>query len=159
MSPGCRILLISVYLRSKSRISLTIDHYRSALAGIRSPNLLNIFRKKVCCGVIFVGPCGEAIVDPRFLTKCSAHAPPVTLPKIDNPLFTIEKIIESELKTFASTSSSSGTSSVSGSGEESKSVSPVCRKPVSRSPSGQAGDEADEGFYDKPSISPTNSID
>ena len=98
-------------------------------------------------------------MDPRFLTKCSAHAPPVTLPKIDNPLFTIEKIIESELKTFASTSSSSGTSSVSGSGEESKPVSPVCRKQVSRSPSGQAGEEADEGFYDKPSISPTNSID
>lgn len=115
---------------------------------------LNIFKKKkVCCGVIFVGPCGEAIVDPRFLTKCSAHAPPVTLPKIDNPLFTIEKIIESELKTFASTSSGTG------SGEESKPVSPVCRKHVSRSPSGQGGEETDEGFYDKPSISPTNSID
>ena len=103
--------------------------------------------------MIFVGPYGEAIMDPRFLTKCAAHAPPVALPKIDNPLFTIEKIIESELKTFTQTSSSSS----SGSGEERQ--SPVCRKQVSRSPSGQAGEETDEGFYDKPSISPTNSID
>ena len=130
-------------------------------------------------------------MDPRFLTKCSAHRgpdtppapPPVPLPKIDNPLFTIEKIIESELKTFAASSSSSS------SGEESKSVSPLSRRPVSRSSSGlevlsrspsglevlsrsssglevlsrsssgQIGEDADEGFYDKPSISPTNSID
>ena len=162
-----------MYFKSKSPIPsvyLTIDQNRSVLVGIRSPNLL-IFRKKICCGTIFVSPRGEAIMDPRFLTKCSAHQgpdtppapPPVPLPKIDNPLFTIEKIIESELKTFAASSSSSS------SGEESKSVSPVSRKPVSRSSSGlevlsrsssgQIGEDADEGFYDKPSISPTNSID
>ena len=93
-------------------------------------------------------------MDPRFLTKCPAHAPPVSLPKIDNPLFTIEKIIESELKTFAQTSASSSSSSR----EESKPVTTLMRK-VFRSPGGSGVEEADEGFYDKPSISPTNSID
>ena len=54
-----------------------------------------------------MGPGGEAILDPRFLVRCPAHspapapAPPVPLPKIDSPLFTIEKIIESELKTLS----------------------------------------------------------
>ena len=91
-------------------------------------------------------------MDPRFLTKCPAHAPPVSLPKIDNPLFTIEKIIESELKTFAQTSSSSSSS------RESKPVTTLMRK-VFISPGGSGVEEADEGFYDKPSISPTNSID
>merc|ERR1719422_2645544 len=81
---------------------------------------LNIWkRKKICCGTIFVGPFGEAIVDPRFLVRCSLHQtksekhtqqPPVTLPKIENPLFTIEKIIESELKTFSQISPSQSSS-------------------------------------------------
>ena len=94
-------------------------------------------------------------MDPRFLTKCPAHAPPVPLPKIDNPLFTIEKIIESELKTFSQSSSASSSSS---SREESKPVTTLMRK-VFISPGGSGVEEADEGFYDKPSISPTNSID
>ena len=144
---------------------------------------MSFFRKKICCGTIFVGPFGEAIVDPRFLVRCSLHQtksekqtqqPPVTLPKIENPLFTIEKIIESELKTFSQISPSQSSSiteeedrakMAGGSpmpliGRNGPPTSPtIGRNKVSRSPVGQSDTDADEGFYDKPSISPTNSID
>merc|ERR1719483_1207284 len=35
-------------------------------------------RQKTCCGTIFVGPTGEAMVDPRFLHPCilkTGHSP------------------------------------------------------------------------------------
>ena len=89
------------------------------------------------------------MVDPRFLHKCSVHMKPkpVQLPKMSNSVFTIEKIIESELRNFDSSSSTDIEDSVSK--EEPKRISP----------SNLSGDnESDEGFYDKPSISPTNSI-
>lgn len=121
-------------------------------------------KKKICCGTIFVGPFGEAIVDPRFIRKCSDHQPKsvnqsksVPLPKIESPLFTIEKIIESELKTFSDSSTRTSTSSEDDSSQVS--VSPIGRHKETRSPIGQSDTDADEGFYDKPSISPTNSID
>jgi len=111
---------------------------------------LNIWkRKSVCCGTIFVGPYGEVMVDQRFLHKCPVHAKPkpVPLPKMANSLFTIEKIIESELRNFES--SNAVTENNLGLEESGKRVSP----------SVMSGDpETDEGFYDKPSISPTNSI-
>ena len=123
-----------------------------------------------------MGPGGEAILDPRFLVRCPAHspapapAPPVPLPKIDSPLFTIEKIIESELKTLSQPSpapgpaspapSTSASSSASAEGKEEEAKAAVPGPKVARSPTGQSDtDTADEGFYDKPSISPTNSID
>ena len=118
-----------------------------------------------------MGPGGEAILDPRFLVRCPAHspapapAPPVPLPKIDSPLFTIEKIIESELKTLSQPSpapapSTSASSSASAEGKEEEAKVAVPGPKVARSPTGQSDtDTADEGFYDKPSISPTNSID
>ena len=135
-------------------------------------------RTRICCGTIFVGPGGEAILDPRFLVRCPAHspapapAPPVPLPKIDSPLFTIEKIIESELKTLSQprpapapapaspAPSTSASSSASAEGKEEEAKVAVPGPKVARSPTGQSDtDTADEGFYDKPSISPTNSID
>ena len=123
-----------------------------------------------------MGPGGEAILDPRFLVRCPAHspapapAPPVPLPKIDSPLFTIEKIIESELKTLSQPGpapapaspapSTSASSSASAEGKEEEVKVAVPGPKVARSPTGQSDtDTADEGFYDKPSISPTNSID
>ena len=69
-----------------------------------------MFRKKICCGTIFVGPFREAIIDPRFIEKCNLHktiGTPIMLPKLENPLFTIEKIIESELKNFSNSQNSS----------------------------------------------------
>jgi len=123
-------------------------------------------KKKICCGTIFVGPFGEAIVDPRFIRKCQDHLPksvnhskPVPLPKIENPLFTIEKIIESELKTFSASDSSPRTSTSEEDESSQVTLSPIGRHKETRSPIGQSDTDADEGFYDKPSISPTNSID
>ena len=104
-------------------------------------------------------------MDPRFITQCETHRPKskippaVPLPKIENPLFTIEKIIESELKTFADTPSTSSNSEEESSPSSSVSVFPIGRQKSTRSPIGQSDTDADEGFYDKPSISPTNSID
>jgi len=113
---------------------------------------LNIWKRKlVCCGTIFVGPYGEVMVDPRFLHKCLLHAKPkpkpVQLPKMPNSLFTIEKIIESELRNLESSNAVTESSlDMTESGKRA-------------SPSALPGDpESDEGFYDKPSISPTNSI-
>lgn len=113
-----------------------------------------LFREKVCCGTIFVGPYREAIIDPRFIEKCNLHkgdATPIMLPKLENPLFTIEKIIESELKNFSNTQSSKVMMS---------SLASQSQNTEKNSPSSGVNDlYADEGFYDKPSISPTNSID
>ena len=53
-----------------------------------------------------------------------------------------------------------GGSPVSLIGQNGPPTSPtIGRNKVSRSPVGQSDTDADEGFYDKPSISPTNSID
>ena len=115
-----------------------------------------MFRKKICCGTIFVGPFREAIIDPRFIEKCNLHktiGTPIMLPKLENPLFTIEKIIESELKNFSNSQNSSEEIIISPFGGQKESQEKV---PL---PSGQNDLYADEGFYDKPSISPTNSID
>ena len=113
-----------------------------------------------------MGPGGEAILDPRFLVRCPAHspapapAPPVPLPKIDSPLFTIEKIIESELKTLSQPGPAPAPAPASAEGKEEEVKVAVPGPKVARSPTGQSDtDTADEGFYDKPSISPTNSID
>ena len=113
-----------------------------------------------------MGPFGEAILDPRFITHCSLHPKnsspsvtdpePVPLPKIKNPLFTIEKIIESELRSFSASSGSSGSEEEISS---SVPVSPEAGTKTVRCPVGSSDAETDEGFYDKPSISPTNSID
>jgi hypothetical protein len=107
---------------------------------------LNVWKRKlVCCGTIFVGPYGEVMVDQRFLHKCLIHAKPepVPLPKMPDSLFTIEKIIESELRNF----------------ESSKAVTERNLDTVESVKRASPGDpESDEGFYDKPSISPTNSI-
>ena len=66
---------------------------------------------------------------------------------MSNSLFTIEKIIESELRNFES--SNTVNENNLNREESGKRVSP----------SMLSGDpETDEGFYDKPSISPTNSI-
>ena len=106
----------------------------------------NVFflRKSICCGTIFVGPFGEVMVDPNFLQKCSLHVKPKPVPKVTNSLFTIEKIIESELRNFESSNYVTG-------------------ETLKQEGSAQAvtlGDqESDEGFYDKPSTSPTNSIE
>ena len=188
LNPECQILLISIFgkgeLSLKSLVLIFIFMVLSlSLVSLVCVTGLTIChcRKKICCGTIFVGPFGEAIVDPRFLVRCSLHLPksekpqpqpPVTLPKIENPLFTIEKIIESELKTFSSQVSPQS-STITEDEEHSKMagspVSPIGRNgsplaligqnKVSRSPVGQSDTDADEGFYDKPSISPTNSID
>ena len=72
------------------------------------------------------------------------------LPKLENPLFTIEKIIESELKNFSDSEKSGEASSPGGQAEN------LGKVPL---PAVHNDFDADEGFYDKPSISPTNSID
>lgn len=117
--------------------------------------MIVILREKICCGIIFVGPNREAIVDPKFIEKCNlhkAHHSPIMLPKLENPLFTIEKIIESELKNF-SDSQKSGEENASSLGGQAENIGKV---PL---PAVHNDFDADEGFYDKPSISPTNSID
>ena len=92
-------------------------------------------------------------MDPRFLHKCLVHAKPkpkpVQLPKMPNSLFTIEKIIESELRNLESSNPVT----------ESTLDMDIAETGKRASPSALPGDhESDEGFYDKPSISPTNSI-
>ena len=102
------------------------------------------------------------MVDPRFLSQCPNHptstalpapAPDptpkpipdptrVSLPLLPSSLFSIEKIIESELKSLESVASGSVESVATSSKQSGTHVS-----------------DQDEGFYDKPSISPTNSID
>jgi len=87
------------------------------------------------------------MADPRFLQKCSLHVKPksVQIPKMPNSLLTIEKIIESELRNFNSSNT-------------------VTEHNLKQEESGNilkhtvVDQETDEGFYDKPSVSPTNSI-
>ena len=77
------------------------------------------------------------------------------LPKLENPLFTIEKIIESELKNFSDSEKSSEGNTSSPGGQEGQEEN-LGKVPL---PAVHNDFDADEGFYDKPSISPTNSID
>ena len=87
-----------------------------------------------------MGPGGEAILDPRFLVRCPAHrpapapAPPVPLPKIDSPLFTIEKIIESELKTLSQPSPAPAPASPAPSSPSSASSAPLSLSARDRCP-------------------------
>jgi hypothetical protein len=55
-------------------------------------------RKEICCGTIFVGPSGEAIVDPRLLRSCPRQHKPKPLPQLPYSIHTIETMIATELK-------------------------------------------------------------
>ena len=60
----------------------------------------NLHRKEICCGTIFVGPSGEAIVDPRLLRLCPRQHKPKPLPQLPYSIHTIETMIATELKVF-----------------------------------------------------------
>lgn len=127
---------------------------------------LNVFkRRKTCCGSIFVGPGGEAIVDPRFLHPCT-HRPilaePISapnssvipLPKLADSLMTIESIIESELIKLDRKDNQPAMDLSSSSSSSLTSSSSLASSPTSSS-SSSPDPETDEGFFDKPSVSPT----
>lgn len=134
-------------------------------------------KEKVCCGIIFRGPHGEVAIDPRFMNYClsckSIKEPlaPIISSSNDNTTTTstttedsISKNTNSETSDVAVDDMETDTdssSTISGSGPD--------NLPMSSSSAAATalvhhhhnklvdGAEDDEGFFDKPAVSPSES--
>ena len=104
----------------------------------KKSDLLIVFylcREQVCCGIIFRGPHGEVAIDPRFMNPCSTCKP------LKEPLTPLN-YNNNETEDMETDDSASTTSSTMMASNASKLVT----------------DEADdEGFFDKPAVSPSES--
>lgn len=130
-------------------------------------------RREMCCGPVFVSPWGEAVIDTSFLRLPCRHGlprakePVSTISSTDpaatstststassptslsppSALLTIESIIESELQTFQQKPKAM---------EVVRRVDYVEDRGLRRT---NSDPDWDEGFFDKPSISPVSSIE
>jgi len=98
-------------------------------------------RKRVCCGTIFVGPYGEAIVDPRFLNSCHNPRKQNIRDSFTQSLLSFETIVEKELKDLKNSTNNLT--------EEKRNASDS--RTNNKFPSLS---DHDEGFFDRSSISP-----
>jgi len=95
-------------------------------------------KEKVCCGVIFRGPHGEVAIDPRFLHPCKICK------DLKEPLTPVTPL--------QNESDQDDASSVSSNSAESASIG------ISSASNKMEVDEVDdEGFFDKPAVSPSES--
>ena len=103
--------------------------------------LFLFYREKVCCGVIFRGPHGEVAIDPRFLNPCNACK---DLKEPLTPLSSSERDrqIETESDDASSVSSNSAESTLGSLAAAASSKMEV-------------EEVDDEGFFDKPAVSPS----
>lgn len=99
-------------------------------------------KEKVCCGVIFRGPHGEVAIDPRFLIPCSTcktlKEPLAPLPNTTNTDSPSEDM-ETDDSASVSSANEGQTSSSSAAGKL------------------MEAEADDEGFFDKPAVSPSES--
>lgn len=96
-------------------------------------------KEKVCCGIIFRGPHGEVAIDPRFLNPCPAPACKILkeplAPLTDNNNLENNSSGEVDMETDDSASVSS----------------------VGNGATRVMEEVDDEGFFDKPAVSPSES--
>ena len=111
------------------------------------------FRQNICCGVIYLGQCGEVMIDQRFYKKCqhhspSPHSPPTLSPATDQPIHlpespkSLEMLEDEENKSF---DEDSDAISFYSDDTESDRMSKLSKEDF-----GAVIDtDGDEGFYDK----------
>jgi len=97
-------------------------------------------KEKVCCGVIFRGPHGEVAIDPRFLHPCKICK---DLKEPLTPLSSSDRQIETDEE-----------SSVSSNSAESTSLGTLAAAASNKM---EVEEVDDEGFFDKPAVSPSES--
>jgi len=120
------------------------------------PGFINVFywkRQNICCGVIYLGQCGEVMIDQRFYKKCqhhspSPHSPPTLSPATDQPINlpespkSLEMMEDEEIKSF---DEDSDAISFYSDDTESDRMSKLSKEDF-----GAVIDtDGDEGFYDK----------
>lgn len=136
-------------------------------------------KEKVCCGIIFRGPHGEVAIDPRFMNYCnsckSVKEPlaPIISSNNDNntTTTTTEDSIISKNNSAAETSDvavddmetdTDSSSTISGSGPD----LPLSSSSAAATALGHhhhhnklvdGAEDCDEGFFDKPAVSPSES--
>ena len=101
-------------------------------------------REKVCCGVIFRGPHGEVAIDPRFLNPCT------TCKDLKEPLTPLST---GENSSNTNNETDDDASSVSSHPESNPAPSSAC----CNSGKMEVDEVDDEGFFDKPAVSPSES--
>ena len=112
-------------------------------------------QKKICCGTIFVNAAGEAILDPRFISKCRCHDQtqatqhkPQTEAKFKASLMSFENIVTKELENVQSGQNTEGE------GDNFKVPERKERKDSEKSCDSKVSSDQDEGFFDRSSSSP-----
>ena len=125
-------------------------------------------RKKICCGTIFVNAAGEAILDPRFISKCPCQ----TNSKFKESLMSLENIVKKELENVQSVQSAGNTHLAAvtacmtavtawdagntqlAAGHNFKVPDRKERKDSEKSWDSKFSSDHDEGFFDRASSSP-----
>lgn len=100
-------------------------------------------KEKVCCGVIFRGPHGEVAIDPRFLNPCT------TCKDLKEPL--------TPLSTGENSSNTNNETDDDASSVSSKESNPAPSSACCNSGKMEVDEVDDEGFFDKPAVSPSES--
>ena len=115
------------------------------------------YREEVCCGTIFRGPHGEVAIDPRFLKPCyackSLKEPLSPLPSTENNskgATDVEDSMETESDSASVTSNTDSPSAESAA----NALSALSAVSASKIVSDGEQDDGDEGFFDKPAVSP-----
>jgi len=116
-------------------------------------------QKKICCGTIFVNAAGEAILDPRFISKCPCHGQtqatphkPQTEENFKASLMSLENIVTKELENVQSGQNEEH--SQMGEGDNFKVPERKERKDSENSCDSKISNDQDEGFFDRSSSSP-----
>ena len=114
-------------------------------------------QKKICCGTIFVNSAGEAILDPRFISKCPCHGQTKTEPETESKfkasLMSLENIVTKELENVQSVQNTENSSQL-GTGDNFKVPDRKERKDSEKSCDSKLSSDQDEGFFDRSSSSP-----
>jgi hypothetical protein len=100
-------------------------------------------KEKVCCGVIFRGPHGEVAIDPRFLIPCS------TCKTLKEPLAPLPNTTNTDSPSEDMETDDSASVSSANEGQTSSSSSAAGKL--------MEAEADDEGFFDKPAVSPSES--
>lgn len=112
---------------------------KSSLSRCQNLTLFLCSREKVCCGIIFRGPHGEVAIDPRFLNPCNSCKEPLIKDTSLTPLSSNNNFVE---EMDSSTSETED--------QQTNLQSSASAKLIT--------DEVDdEGFFDKPAVSPSES--
>lgn len=139
-------------------------------------------KEKVCCGIIFRGPHGEVAIDPRFMNPCHSCksikaqeplAPIISSNEDNNSTSTTSTTTENSISKNTNNNSAESTSDVavddmetdtdssstiSGSGPDlPMSSSSAAATALVHHHNKLVDGEDDEGFFDKPAVSPSES--